>query len=67
MSLPHKASGLQLRRSKEDPQSPHAHLHAHAYLPPIDTKLSGASLWRRNVVFGSLNWWSIEDLRAEIR
>ncbi|OWZ81273.1 hypothetical protein C365_00245 [Cryptococcus neoformans Bt85] len=51
----------------KDPQSPHAHLHAHAYLPPIDTKLSGASLWRRNVVFGSLNWWSIEDLRAEIR
>ncbi|KIS01196.1 hypothetical protein L804_01070 [Cryptococcus deuterogattii 2001/935-1] len=50
-----------------DPQSPHAHLHAHAYLPPIDTKLSGASLWRRNVIFGSLNWWSIEDLRAEIR
>ncbi|KAL0250523.1 hypothetical protein I308_102701 [Cryptococcus tetragattii IND107] len=51
----------------KDPQSPHAHLHAHAYLPPIDTKLSGASLWRRNVIFGSLNWWSIEDLRAEIR
>ncbi|EAL23576.1 hypothetical protein CNBA2230 [Cryptococcus deneoformans B-3501A] len=51
----------------KDPQSPHAHLHAHAYLTPIDTKLSGASLWRRNVVFGSLNWWSIEDLRAEIR
>ncbi|ODN79840.1 hypothetical protein L202_03734 [Cryptococcus amylolentus CBS 6039] len=51
----------------KDPQSPHAHLHAHAYLPPIDTKLAGATLWRRNVVFGSLNWWSVEDLRAEIR
>jgi hypothetical protein len=24
-------------------------------------------MWRRNVVYGSLNWWSIDDLRAEIR
>lgn len=36
-------------------------------LGPVDTSLPGAGLWRRNVVFGSLNWWSIEDLRAEIR
>ncbi|KAK8864345.1 hypothetical protein IAR55_001592 [Kwoniella newhampshirensis] len=50
-----------------DPQSPHAHLHAHALLGPIDTSLSGANFWRRNVVFGSMNWWSLEDLRAEIR
>lgn len=50
-----------------DPQSPHAHLHAHALYGPVDTSLPGATLWRRNVVFGGLNWWSIEDLRAEIR
>ncbi|WWC61794.1 uncharacterized protein I303_104379 [Kwoniella dejecticola CBS 10117] len=51
----------------KDPQSPHAHLHAHAMVGPIDTSLPGATFWRRNVVFGSMNWWSIEDLRAEIR
>jgi hypothetical protein len=34
---------------------------------PIDTKLPGAGFYRRNVVFGNMNWWSIEDLRAEIR
>lgn len=51
----------------EDPQSPHAHLHAHALLGDPDTNLPGASFFRRNVVFGALNWWSIEDLRAEIR
>ncbi|KAK1924162.1 hypothetical protein DB88DRAFT_489305 [Papiliotrema laurentii] len=50
-----------------DPQSPHAHLHAHAMAGPIDTKLPGAGFYRRNVVFGNMNWWSIEDLRAEIR
>ncbi|WWD17357.1 hypothetical protein CI109_101798 [Kwoniella shandongensis] len=50
-----------------DPQSPHAHLHAHALLGPIDTSLPGASFWRRNVVFGGVNWWSVEDLIAEIR
>lgn len=50
-----------------DPQSPHAHLHAHALFGPIDTSLPGATLWRRSVVFGGMNWWSLEDLRAEIR
>ena len=50
-----------------DPQIPHAHLHFHAMLGAVDTSLPGAGLWRRNVVFGSMNWWSIEDLRAEIR
>jgi hypothetical protein len=50
-----------------DPQCPHAHLHAHAMLGPIDRSLPGAGMWRRNVVYGALNWWSIEDLRAEIR
>ncbi|WVQ82292.1 hypothetical protein IAT38_004420 [Cryptococcus sp. DSM 104549] len=50
-----------------DPAFPHKHLHAHAYLGPIDTKLPGAGIWRRNVVFGNMNWWSLEDLRAEIR
>jgi hypothetical protein len=42
-------------------------LHAHALLGDPDTSLPGASFFRRNVVFGALNWWSIEDLRAEIR
>ncbi|WRT66285.1 uncharacterized protein IL334_003238 [Kwoniella shivajii] len=51
----------------KDPQCPHAHLHAHAMLGPVDTSLPGASFWRRNVVFGTMNWWGIEDLRAEIR
>jgi len=50
-----------------DPQSPHVHLHAHAMLGPVDTSLPGATFWRRNVVFGGLNWWSVDDLRAEIR
>jgi diadenosine tetraphosphate (Ap4A) HIT family hydrolase len=50
-----------------DPQIPHAHLHVHAMLGPIDTSLPGAGMWRRNVIFGTLNWWEIEDLRAEIR
>ncbi|KAL7421748.1 hypothetical protein Q5752_003519 [Cryptotrichosporon argae] len=48
-----------------DPASPHAHLHAHAYVAPISSKY--ASFWRRNVVYTAANWWSIEDLRAEIR
>ncbi|WWC70281.1 uncharacterized protein I206_104231 [Kwoniella pini CBS 10737] len=52
---------------KKDPQSPHPHLHAHAMVGPIDTSLPGATFWRRNVIFGSMNWWGIEDLRAEIR
>ncbi|EIW70738.1 hypothetical protein TREMEDRAFT_71367 [Tremella mesenterica DSM 1558] len=51
----------------KDPQSPHAHLHAHAMLGPIDTTLPGATFWRRTVVFGGVNWWSVDDLRAEIR
>ncbi|WWC94100.1 hypothetical protein V866_000938 [Kwoniella sp. B9012] len=51
----------------KDPQIPHSHLHAHAMVGPIDTSLPGATFWRRNVVFGPMNWWSIEDLRAEIR
>ncbi|KAK4685545.1 hypothetical protein P7C73_g4603, partial [Tremellales sp. Uapishka_1] len=51
----------------KDPQSPYAHLHAHAMIGPIDTSLPGATFFRRNVVFGSMNWWSVEDLRAEIR
>jgi hypothetical protein len=50
-----------------DPQLPHPHLHVHAMLGPVDKSLPGAGIWRRNVVFGALNWWSIEDLRAEIR
>ncbi|WWC89404.1 uncharacterized protein L201_004328 [Kwoniella dendrophila CBS 6074] len=51
----------------KDPQSPHAHLHAHATLGPIDTSLPGATFFRRNMVFGAMNSWSVEDLRAEIR
>ncbi|ORY34079.1 hypothetical protein BCR39DRAFT_518376 [Naematelia encephala] len=51
----------------KDPQSPYAHLHAHATLGPYDAKLPGATFWRRNVVLGPMNWWSVEDLRAEIR
>ncbi|WVQ99351.1 hypothetical protein IAU59_006484 [Kwoniella sp. CBS 9459] len=50
-----------------DPQCPHKHLHAHAMMGPIDTSLPGATFWRRNMVFGGVNWWSVEDLRAEIR
>ena len=50
-----------------DPQSPHAHLHAHAMLGPMDSKLPGGSFWRRKVIFGAMNWWGVEDLRAEIR
>lgn len=50
-----------------DPASPHAHLHAQAYLGPIDMTAPGATFWRRNVVFAAVNWWSIQDLRAEIR
>ncbi|OCF40344.1 hypothetical protein I317_05846 [Kwoniella heveanensis CBS 569] len=50
-----------------DPQCPHKHLHAHAMIGPIDITLPGATFWRRNMVFGGVNWWSIEDLRAEIR
>lgn len=33
----------------------------------MDTTLPGAGFYRRHVVFGSMNWWSVEDLRAEIR
>jgi hypothetical protein len=50
-----------------DPQLPHAHMHAHAMIGPVNKSLPGAKFFRRNIVFGSLNWWSIEDLRAEIR
>ncbi|WVF71540.1 hypothetical protein IAT40_006348 [Kwoniella sp. CBS 6097] len=50
-----------------DPQCPHKHLHAHAMIGLIDTSLPGATFWRRNMVFGGVNWWSVEDLRAEIR
>lgn len=52
---------------RRDPQSPHAHLHAHAMFGPMDSKLPGASMWRRKVIFGPMNWWGVEDLRAEIR
>ncbi|WVR06982.1 hypothetical protein IAU60_004019 [Kwoniella sp. DSM 27419] len=51
----------------KDPQCPHKHLHAHAMLGPIDTSLPGATFFRRNVVFAGVNWWNVEDLRAEIR
>ena len=61
----HRLSQVQLIPG--DPQSPHKHLHAHAMAGPVDTSLPGAGFYRRNVVFGSMNWWSIEDLRAEIR
>ena len=47
--------------------SPYNHLHAHAMLGPPDKSAAGASFYRRNVIFGALNWWGIEDLRAEIR
>ena len=50
-----------------DPRFPYPHLHAHAFLGPFDKNLPGSTLWRRNVVYGTLNWWSVEDLRAEIR
>lgn len=50
-----------------DPKSPYPHLHAQAFLGPFDKGLPGSTLWRRNVVFSSLNWWGLEDLRAEIR
>ncbi|ORX36737.1 hypothetical protein BD324DRAFT_626988 [Kockovaella imperatae] len=51
----------------KDPSASHKHLHAHAMMGSVDTASSGAGFFRRNVVFGALNWWSIEDLRAEIR
>jgi hypothetical protein len=47
--------------------SPHAHLHAQAICGPIDTSAPGSTFWRRNVVFAGVNWYSIDDLRAEIR
>ncbi|TXT15570.1 hypothetical protein VHUM_00073 [Vanrija humicola] len=50
-----------------DPRSPYAHLHAQAFLGPFDKSLPGSTIWRRNVVFGTLNWWGINDLIAEIR
>ncbi|WOO76606.1 uncharacterized protein LOC62_01G000233 [Vanrija pseudolonga] len=50
-----------------DPRSPYAHLHAQAFLGPFEKSLPGSTLWRRNVVFGTLNWWAIPDLIAEIR
>lgn len=36
-------------------------------LGAMDTSLPGATFYRRNVIFGNLNWWNVEDLRAEIR
>ncbi|GMK56705.1 hypothetical protein CspeluHIS016_0305450 [Cutaneotrichosporon spelunceum] len=50
-----------------DPAMPYPHLHAQAFLGPFDRKLPGSTLWRRAVVFNPFNWWSVEDLRAEIR
>ncbi|KAL1413635.1 hypothetical protein Q8F55_001413 [Vanrija albida] len=50
-----------------DPRSPYAHLHAQAFLGPFEKSLPGSTIWRRNVVFSTLNWWGIEDLVAEIR
>lgn len=50
-----------------DPRSPYPHLHAQAFLGSFDKNLPGSTLWRRNVVFSYLNWWALEDLRAEIR
>lgn len=50
-----------------DPRSPYAHLHAQAFLGPFEKSLPGSTLWRRNVVFSTLNWWAIPDLIAEIR
>jgi hypothetical protein len=50
-----------------DPRFPYPHLHAQAFLGPFDKTLPGSTLWRRNVVYGNLNWWSVDDLRAEIR
>ena len=47
--------------------SPHTHLHAQAIAGPIDTSAPGSSFWRRNVVFAGVNWYSLDDLRAEIR
>lgn len=38
------------------------HLHAHAYIAPND--LCG---WWRSISYGSLGWYAIEDLIAEIR
>lgn len=46
---------------------PYPHLHAQAFLGPFDRKLPGSTMWRRNVIFNLFNWWSVEDLRAEIR
>ncbi|BEI79888.1 hypothetical protein CcaverHIS002_0104170 [Cutaneotrichosporon cavernicola] len=50
-----------------DPAMPYPHLHAQAFLGSFDRKLPGSTLWRRTVVFNPFNWWSVEDLRAEIR
>lgn len=47
----------------------HKHLHLHALIPPLDN----ASFIRRNFAFGglwapgSVGWWELEDLIAEIR
>lgn len=38
------------------------HLHAHAYILPAD--LMG---WWRSVAYGTLAWYSVDDLIAEIR
>lgn len=51
----------------EDPAALSKHLHAHALAGPIDPKAPGSTFYRRNVVFGALNGWDLEDLRAEIR
>lgn len=51
----------------EDPASLSRHLHAHALAGPIDPRAPGSTFYRRNVVFGALNGWDLEDLRAEIR
>ncbi len=53
----------------EDSLHPYAHLHLHALVPPLDN----ASFVRRNFAFGglwtpgSVGWWELEDLIAEIR
>lgn len=47
--------------------SPYAHLHAQAIAGPIDSSAPGSTFWRRNVVFAGMNWYGVDDLRAEIR
>lgn len=46
-----------------DPKIPVTdHLHAHAYLAPLD--MAG---WWRSLAYSSLAWYAIDDLIAEIR